>query len=76
MTAKMTQADRDTASASYLPHLIYEIQQMGDSARLAKLMSDAYTAAIESCLVHARLLIEFLASRPKKNGTGRSRERQ
>ena len=74
MTAKMTQADRDTASANYLPHLIYEIQQLGDSARLAKLMSDAYTAAIESCLVHARLLIEFLVGRPKKNGPGRSRE--
>ena len=40
LTAKMTQAERDTASADYLPHLIYEIQQLGDSARLAKLMSE------------------------------------
>lgn len=74
MTTKLTQAGRDSASAVYLPHLIYEIQQLGDSARLAKFMTEAYTPAVESCLVHARLLIEFLMGRPKKNGIGRTRD--
>lgn len=74
VTTKQTQEDRDAASALYLPHLLYEIQQMGDSAGLAKKATAAYAAAVESSLIHARLLIEFLMGRPKKNSAARSRK--
>jgi len=72
---EIQQAERDREAAPYVQHLLYEIQQMGDASALAKSgPGRAYTAAVESCLIHARLLIEFLMGRPKKNGTGRSRE--
>lgn len=75
----MTQGERDEAAAPYLGHLLYEIQIMGETcAIVAKLATQGpavlYIGCQEACLVHARLLIEFLYGRPKANGLGRNRD--
>jgi hypothetical protein len=71
---------RDDEVQPYISHLLYEIQQLGDMPALVARF-DAHgpatlkIACLESCLVHARLIIEFLMGRPKKNAPGRNRDR-
>jgi hypothetical protein len=72
------QDQRDDDVDLYLPHLLYEIQQLGEMPALvtrfdAQGPATLKIACLESCLVHARLLIEFLMGRPKKDGSGRTR---
>jgi len=72
-----TQADRDAAVADINPHLIYEVQVLVQQARwLEQLQTSGpatlYTACLEACLLHCRLLIEFLVGRPREGG-GRNR---
>jgi hypothetical protein len=74
------QEQRDDDVQPYISHLLYEIQQLGEMPPLvvkfeAEGPAVLMVACLESCLLHARLVIEFLMGRPKKNSLGRNRDR-
>lgn len=76
VTTAKPQEQRDAEVDMYMPHLLYEIQELAEMpAWVAKFDTEGpavlKVATLESCLVHARLIIEFLMGRPKSNGNGR-----
>jgi hypothetical protein len=79
-SVKTAQQQRDDVVQPYISHLLYEIQQLGDMLALvarfdAQGPATLKIACLESCLVHARLIIEFLMGRPKKSSSGTQQKR-
>jgi hypothetical protein len=67
--AEETQADRDAQAVPYTAHLIYEVEALVRITTWLQVLGDEegppmlWAACLEACLVHARLLIEFLVGR-------------